>query len=135
MMLWRLSECWEMQADCAAERIALSAGNQSYSLLSGRAGLGVSLKRTRDAPASPKHNLIVSRSKSFCHEGDLDNVSPTSLSDCSRLKQQIGILKGWIEARSQENVPLVVLGDFNRRFNVPDDDMWRELDDGNPDLA
>ena len=30
---------------------------------------------------------------------------------------------------------MVVLGDFNRRFNIAGDDMWRELDDGDPDLA
>jgi endonuclease/exonuclease/phosphatase family metal-dependent hydrolase len=54
---------------------------------------------------------------------------------CGKLKRQIPILESWIEARAQEGVPLVVLGDFNRRFNIADDDMWRELDDGDPDLA
>jgi hypothetical protein len=28
-----------------------------------------------------------------------------------------------------------VLGDFNRRFNIAEDEMWRELDDGDPDLT
>jgi hypothetical protein len=28
-----------------------------------------------------------------------------------------------------------VLGDFDRRFNIAEDDMWRELDDGDPDLT
>jgi hypothetical protein len=28
-----------------------------------------------------------------------------------------------------------VLGDFNRRFNIAENDKWRELDDGDPDLA
>jgi hypothetical protein len=134
MMLWRFSECSEMQADCAAERIALSTGNQSYSLLSGRAGRREPQKDARCSGFAEAQSYCVPF-QVLCHEDDLDNVSPTSLSDCGWLKQQIGILKGWIEARSQENVPLVVLGDFNRRFNVPDDDMWRELDDRNPDLA
>jgi endonuclease/exonuclease/phosphatase family metal-dependent hydrolase len=73
--------------------------------------------------------------KSFCHQDDLDNVSPTSNSDCGKLKRQIPILESWIEARAEEGVPLVVLGEFNRRFNIADDDMWRELDDGDPDLT
>jgi hypothetical protein len=73
--------------------------------------------------------------KSFCHEDDLDDVSPSDDTHCARLKRQIPILESWIEARAQEGVPLVVLGDFNRRFNIAGDDMWRELDDGEPDLA
>jgi hypothetical protein len=35
----------------------------------------------------------------------------------------------------QEGVPLVVLGDFNRRFNIAGDDMRANLDDGDPDLT
>jgi hypothetical protein len=29
----------------------------------------------------------------------------------------------------------VVIGDFNRRFNIAGDDMWADLDDGGPDLT
>ena len=29
-------------------------------------------------------------------------------------------------------MPFIVLGDFNRRFNVPNDHVWAELDDGEP---
>jgi endonuclease/exonuclease/phosphatase family metal-dependent hydrolase len=73
--------------------------------------------------------------KSFCHQDDLGNVSPSDNTDCGKLKRQIPILEGWIEARAQEGVPLVVLGDFNRRFNIAGDDMWADLDDGDPDLT
>jgi endonuclease/exonuclease/phosphatase family metal-dependent hydrolase len=34
-----------------------------------------------------------------------------------------------------EHVPLVVLGDFNRRMNLAGDDVWADLDDGDPDLT
>ena len=54
--------------------------------------------------------------KSFCHQDDLDNVSASDNTDCGKLKRQIPILESWIEARAQEGVPLVVLGDFNRRM-------------------
>jgi len=73
--------------------------------------------------------------KSFCHQNDLDNVSPSDNTDCGKLKRQIPILESWIEERAQEGVPLVVLGDFNRRFNIAGDDMWADLDDGHPDLT
>jgi endonuclease/exonuclease/phosphatase family metal-dependent hydrolase len=73
--------------------------------------------------------------KSFCHQDDLDNVSPNDNTDCGKLKRQIPILESWIEDRAQEGVPLVVLGDFNRRFNIAGDDMWADLDDGDPDLT
>ena len=42
--------------------------------------------------------------KSFCHQDDLDNVSPTDNTHCGKLKQQIPILEGWIEARAQEGI-------------------------------
>lgn len=29
----------------------------------------------------------------------------------------------------------MVLGDFNRRMNIDGDDMWADLDDGDPDLT
>lgn len=73
--------------------------------------------------------------KSFCHEDGLDNVLPTDDTDCGKLKRQIPILEGWIEDRAQEGIPVVVLGDFNRRFNIAGDDMWADLDDGDPDLT
>jgi hypothetical protein len=47
--------------------------------------------------------------KSFCHQDDLDNVSPSDNTDCGKLKRQIPILEDWIEERAQEGVPLVVL--------------------------
>jgi endonuclease/exonuclease/phosphatase family metal-dependent hydrolase len=73
--------------------------------------------------------------KSFCHQDDLDNVSASDNTDCGKLKRQIPILESWIEARAQEGVPLVVLGDFNRRMNIVGDDVWADLDDGDPDLT
>jgi hypothetical protein len=48
---------------------------------------------------------------------------------CAAVPNQHGdIGEHWYGSSSQ-------LGDFNRRFNIADDDMWRELDDGDPDLA
>lgn len=51
--------------------------------------------------------------------------------DCRRLAQQVPILEAWIDEIAQENRPFIILGDFNRRFEIPDA-FWPEIDDGNP---
>jgi hypothetical protein len=40
-------------------------------------------------------------------------------------------LEAWIDARAREETPYVVVGDFNRHLGR-EDDLWRELDDGDP---
>lgn len=42
------------------------------------------------------------------------------------------ILEDWIDTRAKNNVPFAVMGDFNRRFNIENDDFWQEIDDGMP---
>lgn len=39
---------------------------------------------------------------------------------CEELKDQIAPLTAWIEARTQENMPFLLLGDFNRRMEGHD---------------
>lgn len=46
------------------------------------------------------------------------------------LMAQIPHLEQWIDAAATASAPFIILGDFNRRFNVPGDQVWRELDDG-----
>ena len=41
-------------------------------------------------------------------------------------------LEEWIDARAAEQIPFIVLGDFNRRMDIPNDAFWPEIDDGNP---
>ncbi len=66
--------------------------------------------------------------KSFCFDNPLD----TNDSDCRKLNEQVGVLEEWIDARAEEGTPFVVLGDFNRRFDAPQDDFWPEIDDSEP---
>lgn len=68
--------------------------------------------------------------KSFCFEQPLNGS--TSSGDCRKLKQQLPILEDWIDTRAQEEIPFVVMGDFNRRFNIENDDFWQEIDDATP---
>jgi len=56
----------------------------------------------------------------------------SNTSDCKKLKRQVSVLETWIDARAAEEIPFIVLGDFNRRFDVPGDEFWPEIDDGKP---
>jgi exonuclease III len=66
--------------------------------------------------------------KSSCFDDDLDADNR----HCRKLKQQVPILEGWIDERTREGVPFVVLGDFNRRFDAEGDEFFPEIDDGEP---
>lgn len=62
--------------------------------------------------------------KADCYFGD---TSP----GCTTFFSQIGTVEAWIDARATEQVPFVVMGDFNR-FLTDDDKAWLELDDSEP---
>jgi endonuclease/exonuclease/phosphatase family metal-dependent hydrolase len=51
---------------------------------------------------------------------------------CIKLKAQLTELEEWIDARAAEQIPFIVLGDFNRRMDIPNDTFWPEIDDGDP---
>jgi endonuclease/exonuclease/phosphatase family metal-dependent hydrolase len=53
-------------------------------------------------------------------------------SACIKLSKQLIELEEWIDARAAEQIPFIVLGDFNRRMDIPNDAFWPEIDDGNP---
>jgi endonuclease/exonuclease/phosphatase family metal-dependent hydrolase len=66
--------------------------------------------------------------KSRCFHDPLD----TDNRHCRKLAAQLPVLESWIDARTQENVPFIVLGDFNRRFDAAGDEFFPEIDDGAP---
>jgi endonuclease/exonuclease/phosphatase family metal-dependent hydrolase len=55
--------------------------------------------------------------KSGCHGQRLTNTGRT----CDTLRQQIAPLQGWIAQRREDGVPFVLMGDFNRRMDGPDE--------------
>lgn len=65
--------------------------------------------------------------KSMCHGDPLNTDSKA----CRKLKKQLPILEEWIDARAEENIPFIVLGDFNRRMEEGEE-FWTEIDDGDP---
>ena len=66
--------------------------------------------------------------KAFCVTGPLAREDK----NCRKLKAQVPVLEGWIDARAREGTPFVVLGDFNRALGALDDAWFRELDDNEP---
>jgi endonuclease/exonuclease/phosphatase family metal-dependent hydrolase len=69
--------------------------------------------------------------KSGCHDRSLE---PPASPDCVTLAAQRAPLESWIDAAATAQVPFVVLGDWNRRINVhnQNDHVWGEIDDGVP---
>ena len=53
-------------------------------------------------------------------------------SACGILMTQIPKLEEWIDTAANGPHPFIVLGDFNRRLNLPGDAVWSNLDDGQP---
>jgi endonuclease/exonuclease/phosphatase family metal-dependent hydrolase len=77
----------------------------------------------------PRIRLLAVHLKSGCAAGDASDA-------CPLLFRQAPLLEGWIDARAAAGARFAVLGDFNRRFAVPGDQLWADLDDGEPvDLA
>jgi len=62
--------------------------------------------------------------------GCFENASTSSA--CETVLAQVPVLEGWIDAAAESPTPFIVLGDFNRRFNRPNDQVWVNLDDGEP---
>lgn len=71
--------------------------------------------------------------KSFCFEDRLSDGSNLS-KHCRKLASQMGVLEKWIDEMASKDLPFAILGDFNRRLNLENDDFWSEIDDGSPAL-
>ena len=70
--------------------------------------------------------------------GCFDHLLSHGSDACQKLRQQVPVIEQWIDARAREQVPFILLGDWNRRFDAPGDEFWPEIDDGKPlnaDLA
>ncbi|MEA2879727.1 MAG: hypothetical protein QOF14_4923 [Hyphomicrobiales bacterium] len=74
-----------------------------------------SLRRGADVTVEldgKKIRMLAVHLKSGCPEQSLD----TSGDNCTLLKRQLPILARWVKDRVDENVPFIILGDFNRVF-------------------
>ena len=83
-----------------------------------RSGLDLTL----DLPSGPLRLLAV-HLKTGCQR---DNLDTSSRPQCATLRGQLPVLQGWVAQRRREDVPFVMLGDFNRWMG-PEDDMLAAL--------
>ena len=56
----------------------------------------------------------------------------SSSSACNTLMDQVPVLEDWIDDAASGPNSFIVLGDFNRRLNMSNDSVWKELDDSDP---
>ena len=64
--------------------------------------------------------------KSGCWSAEQDS-DPSRTETCATLSDQILELRAWADIREEEGIAFGILGDFNRRFAVSDDQAWNEL--------
>lgn len=106
-----------------------------------RKGLDITLSRNGNSV-----RLLGVHLKSGCFAKPLDSNSTSGLPKklkkaCRKLAMQVQPLESWVDARAAENLPFIILGDFNRRFEVEEDysensGLWAALDDdGAEDLT
>lgn len=70
-------------------------------------------------------DLLSVHLKSGCFSGD-------GADDCPALFDQVSILEMWFDERSAADRNVIVGGDFNRRLEPSDDQVWADLNDGDP---
>jgi endonuclease/exonuclease/phosphatase family metal-dependent hydrolase len=66
--------------------------------------------------------------KAFCVSEPLSSLDR----DCQHLKAQLPALEAWVDERAREGAAFVVVGDFNRSLTSSSDELWTELNDGDP---
>lgn len=91
--------------------------NSDFADLDVIAGQPRSLRRGADVTVEiggQKIRMLAVHLKSGCPEQSLDNTSGEA---CPLLKQQLPILARWVKDRIDENMPFIILGDFNRVFD------------------
>ena len=96
----------------ALEQLALS-----------RAGLRFGLQITVDTPQGPADILNV-HMKSGCF---VDDYLKSDTPACKIYARQAPILDNWIAKHESENVPYIILGDFNHRISAPYNRLTRTL--------
>ncbi len=73
------------------------------------------------AGAKPLRLLAV-HLKSGCSAGD-------EKKPCPILFDQVPVLQKWVDARRAEGMPFAILGDWNRRLAMPEDAVWKRLNE------
>lgn len=118
----------------AIDRARLEALGLTYRRLPDLAELGLQTRRwgTRlliesTDGGSESIQMLSLHLKSGCSFSRLDGTS--NRHQCDLLILQRGILEEWIDARADADERFVLLGDFNRQLDQPNDGFWADIDD------
>ncbi|MGF1791679.1 endonuclease/exonuclease/phosphatase family protein [Photobacterium profundum] len=87
---------------------------------------GVDITLLNDGKAALR--LLTVHLKSGCYS----QQQSTKNRACRQLNRQFEVLEQWVDRRAAEPLPFMILGDFNRRLTLHNDQMWQQLDDGRP---
>jgi endonuclease/exonuclease/phosphatase family metal-dependent hydrolase len=62
------------------------------------------------------------------------SLVPATDANCVTLAKQMAPLEAWIDGKESSGLPLIVAGDFNRKFDIhgQTDHLWAEVDDSDP---
>lgn len=71
-----------------------------------------------------KVTMMAVHLKSGCFETDLDDIDGNGEDACDKLEKQVPVMRDWVTSYTSAGKPFVILGDFNRRMDVPGDDLW-----------
>lgn len=117
----------------AIHRQALREAGLEHRVLPGFRALGDQGRRwgTRiqlERGNRPLLELMSVHLKAGCAWGGLEGR--VRRGQCQILRRQRGILEAWIDARAGADTSFVLLGDFNRQLDQPNDHFWAAIDDG-----
>lgn len=105
-------------------------GEYQYLDVGGRGDLRYGLDITVEI-GNKRLRLLSVHLKSQCFESSDPSVS----SDCTVRLKQTEPLENWIDKRAIEDDTFIVLGDFNRRYDIQGEGEWQDIDDQNPSGA
>jgi endonuclease/exonuclease/phosphatase family metal-dependent hydrolase len=127
----------EQRTGFALHRERLAALGLDYRRRADLTALGVDGRRhgtwielTHAGENKPLLQLLSIHLKSGCAWGALEDSQPIRRSQCLTLRRQRGTLEEWMDDQVARGQAFVVLGDFNRQLDQPNDHFWQEIDDG-----
>jgi len=140
------SKDWVQRVGVAVKKSqGFSVKTEEYKALDvGRVRYGMDITLTRN---NKTLHLLAVHLKSGCFVAPLNKTSVNAMPSrtkketkhkeaCDKLSRQIAPLERWIDLHADQELPYIVLGDFNRRFSqeqtlqyAEDEGLWQALND------
>lgn len=108
--------------------LAFTRSRDVVELQGGNGDLRSAVDITVRTPTGRPLRLLSVHLKSGCASGVSNDACPEFL-------RQAPIVESWIDDRIAGGESFLILGDFNRRLAIPDDVVWSDWSDGEPEGA